>query len=167
MKILVLAILVVSSNGEITRLDNHQQELFFYREQIKVIHQLLNAECPQLVKVKQQTYGDLELFYQVEAAKKAYQILIQDLVKCRKTKSRNSTVAISTKSSATTMPTVPSKTQVYLPECLSAKNLTGSWRLDHNGSHIRPGGDHSYDGHTCDLHRDLEWFRFTGKAGNI
>ena len=52
-------------------------------------------------------------------------------------------------------------------ECLTATNLTESWRLDHKGSDIRPGGPHSLSGWACDLHKDLKWFRFSGDGGTL
>ncbi|XP_067952069.1 uncharacterized protein [Watersipora subatra] len=54
-----------------------------------------------------------------------------------------------------------------LQACQTATNLTRSWRMDHNGSDIRPGfGPHANDGYACDFHENLKWFRFTGEAGN-
>lgn len=50
-------------------------------------------------------------------------------------------------------------------QCRSATTLTDSWRLDRNGSNLRPGGPHSMDGHACDLHAGLQWFRFSGAGG--
>ncbi|XP_067930313.1 uncharacterized protein [Watersipora subatra] len=56
---------------------------------------------------------------------------------------------------------------VLAPECLTATNFTRAWRSDINQTDIRPGfGEHSIDGYSCDLHNDLEWFRFTEAAGN-
>ena len=52
-------------------------------------------------------------------------------------------------------------------ECLHATNLTEPWRMDHNGSNIRPFGPHTSSGYACDLYSHLRWFRFTGKAGNV
>ncbi|XP_067933925.1 oncoprotein-induced transcript 3 protein-like [Watersipora subatra] len=52
------------------------------------------------------------------------------------------------------------------PECLTATNLTESWRMDISGSGIKPGGPNSFDEYACDLNIDLQWFRFTGDAGN-
>ena len=55
-----------------------------------------------------------------------------------------------------------------LPEpCLFARNFTESWRLDHDGKQIKPGGPHSWNGYACDLHKDIQWFRFTGAAGKL
>lgn len=61
--------------------------------------------------------------------------------------------------------------KVYKPlaansPCSSAVNLDQSWRVDRNGSHIRPGGVRSFDGYACDQHKGLQWFRFSGKGGN-
>lgn len=60
------------------------------------------------------------------------------------------------------------KTTAYeYPECTDAVDFNQSWRLDHNGSHIRPGGHKSYNGYACDFNTEhIEWFRFTGLAGS-
>ena len=50
-------------------------------------------------------------------------------------------------------------------ECLRATNITDFWRKDNRGSNIQPGGPHSINGYSCDLHMSSHWFRFTGKAG--
>ena len=50
--------------------------------------------------------------------------------------------------------------------CQQAKNLTDSWRKDHRGSNIQPGGPHSSNGYACDTADNTQWFRFTGAAGN-
>ena len=56
--------------------------------------------------------------------------------------------------------------QTVPKECLTATNLTQSWRLDHNGSHIRPDDPHSLLGYACDFYKELKWFRFSGNGGN-
>ena len=50
-------------------------------------------------------------------------------------------------------------------ECLSARNLSESWRLDHSGSDIKGGGPNAQSGWACDLRKDFGWFRFVGAAG--
>ena len=51
-------------------------------------------------------------------------------------------------------------------ECLTATNFTQSWRLDHKGSDIRPGGpDANRIGWACEVRKDLQWFRFSGEGG--
>lgn len=42
-------------------------------------------------------------------------------------------------------------------ECLSAKNITESWRLNHDKNEREISG--------CDMSKELDWFRFTGAAG--
>ena len=60
----------------------------------------------------------------------------------------------------------PTTRTVPLPiECRNATNFTESWRLDHSGQNIRPGGEHSYDNYACDVHTK-NWFRFSSQAGN-
>ena len=51
--------------------------------------------------------------------------------------------------------------------CQQAKTYKDSWRKDHGGRSIRPGGAYSYGGHKCDFgDRPPKWFRFSGAAGN-
>ena len=57
-------------------------------------------------------------------------------------------------------------TEVYLPEeCSTATNLTEAWRMDHNGSNIKPIRSTKPNGYACDLNPTLNWFRFTSRAG--
>ena len=78
------------------------------------------------------------------------------------------TLSLNTTGSTTAQPptgTMPINTQ---QACLTARNLTEAWRMDHNGSDIRPGlPPYSYPHirYACDLHKDFGWFRFTGQAG--
>ena len=50
-------------------------------------------------------------------------------------------------------------------ECFTATNLTQIWRTANRGGGINGGGPHSENGNACDLHSDMQWFRFTGLAG--
>ena len=65
----------------------------------------------------------------------------------------------------TSVPAV-STTSIY-SDCQTATNLTESWRMDHNGTDIKPGGPNSFRGYACDLRHSLGWFRFTGSAGKV
>ena len=51
------------------------------------------------------------------------------------------------------------------PDCRLAKSLTEEWRTHHAGVTIKPNGSHSAIGWACDFHKDLQWFRFSGSAG--
>ncbi|XP_067934150.1 uromodulin-like [Watersipora subatra] len=51
-------------------------------------------------------------------------------------------------------------------ECQKAVELTEAWRAGPDGSKVRPGGPYSFRGWGCDLNRQLQWFRFSGDAGN-
>ena len=67
-----------------------------------------------------------------------------------------------------TKKTTPKTTTVSTQpvECQLAVNYTQSWRRDHKGSDIRPGGLHSNGGYACDLNiNSTQWFRFSGAAG--
>ncbi|XP_067930476.1 oncoprotein-induced transcript 3 protein-like [Watersipora subatra] len=58
-------------------------------------------------------------------------------------------------------------TEDPLPEgpCSSPNtvNLTGSWRLDNEGSDIQPDGEYNCDAYLFD---NTQWFRITGDGGN-
>ena len=58
------------------------------------------------------------------------------------------TVSTTTTVPTTTAPATTTVTNTTSPptKCLTATNLTQSWRLDHNGSDIRGGGPNSYKG---------------------
>ena len=71
---------------------------------------------------------------------------------------------ITPKRATTTTPTTTTPL-TGLQLCDIAVNFTETWRRDHNGSNIKPGGAHSSSGYTCDFHKDAEWFRFSGDAG--
>ena len=75
------------------------------------------------------------------------------------------TLSEATTPTATNYTTTSTTTNELPEECSSATNLTESWRMDHNSSHIRPGGPNSDHGFACDFRPSLQWFRFTGKAG--
>ena len=180
MKFLPLAALLLSvaclllSEASVLKYDNNQQEVFVYLENIKILHQLLMTDCPDMFENKREIDINVLDSYQAEAAKKTYLSLLNKLVECRKRSSessKNTTTHLSTAASSfapsiTTTPTV--MTAKLVPsECKEATNLTESWRLDYNKNYIKPGGVHSERGANCDLHKDLQWFRFTGKAGNI
>ena len=61
----------------------------------------------------------------------------------------------------TTKQTTPTTTAPTQPvECQQAVNYTQSWRRDHKGSNIKPGGLHSDVGYACDLGASSsQWFR--------
>ena len=54
----------------------------------------------------------------------------------------------------------------YPIQCINATNFTESWRTWHNISY-KPNGPSSKDYYACDFRQTLQWFRFTGKAGNV
>ena len=81
--------------------------------------------------------------------------------------------SIKSKPKATTTDNMTSKSTKSTPmttsipsECISAINLTESWRRDYKGSDIRPVNG----GYNCDTKQMIQqgrpWFRFSGAAGN-
>lgn len=149
----LLAVLCLQLSESATAGNNAllEKELLFQKSQAKIVFNLLVNECPEMVKVKREAADQLSADIQVQ--KLHYQSLLQQLLQCRKQKQEMTT---------TTTATTTERSQ--RPECYSATNLTEAWRTD-NGSGIRPGGPHSANGYACDLHDDLQWFRFTGAAG--
>ena len=75
------------------------------------------------------------------------------------------TLPETTTPTATNYTTANTTTNELPEECSSATNLTESWRMDHNSSHIHPGGPNSDNGFACDFRPSLQWFRFTEEAG--
>ncbi|XP_067946913.1 oncoprotein-induced transcript 3 protein-like [Watersipora subatra] len=111
------------------------QQLYIYRQQVKVIHQLLVAECPEMM-VTERSLSDEDIHpFTLEILKTVYNKLFAQLIKCRTT------------------------------PCRTATNLTEYWRMDHNASSIAGGGERAYSNYACDIRPSLKWFRFTGKAG--
>ena len=167
MLLLLIAVALIHVNVvSAIKYNNQQQELFVYENKIKILHQILFSECPSYVEAKREIHRDISVT--LEVAKKLYIELEQDLIECRKSNSRvfNISTTTTTPSTTTTTPSTTTTTVQPVPEeCLIATNLTQSWRLDHKGSNIRPGGPHSDSGYACDLHKDLHWFRFSGDGG--
>ena len=125
------------------------EESLYYKNQIKILYQLLSAECPNELKYKRDvssatSVSSLELRVQ----KIHYNTLLKELSECKNRK---------LKPSATLTPTT---------QCLSATNLTESWRMDHDGQDLKGSGPNAYNGvYACDFRKELQWFRFTGAAG--
>ena len=106
------------------------------------------------METKQEIHRDVSAT--IDMAKSRHVKLEQDLIECRKSNSR-----VFNMSTTTTTPSATSTPS----ECLTATNLTQTWRLDHKGGNIRPGGPHSFGGWTCDFNKGLKWFRFSGDGG--
>ena len=117
---------------------SRSQSFFIYRERIKVIHQILAAECPEyLTTSKRQLSEDLHPFH-IEVERDVYDKMFAELMRCR------------------------------LTPCRTAINLTDSWRMNHDGnSSIKGGGPRASSGRACDIRSDLKWFRFTEDAGEM
>lgn len=123
-----------------------QQELRKLDIKTNILKNELTSECPQFTynfPSGKEVVGNVKFSVQLEAKQEEYAIVFKELYKCHQWK-------------------LLSKPQ----ECLTAEKRTESWRLDHNGGNIRPGGANSQDGYACDLHDSNRWFRFTGAAGN-
>ena len=148
---------------------SQQEQVSIYNDKIYTLRQLLSSECLGY-KMKREVVNEHLIPFHLEVAKSTYNLLLRNLVECRKleypTNSSSLVPTLAIKAAATS----PTKMATTIPtqpaECLTAKNLTQSWRSDHKGRNIRPGGPHSSRfGYNCDLHKDLQWFRFSGQAG--
>ena len=55
----------------------------------------------------------------------------------------------------------------YPQECINAQNFTHPARSDAEGHNYKVSAytGHNYLGYSCDFHKDIDWFRFTGQAG--
>ena len=182
--VLVAVCLLLSESALLEGSTEH--ELNFYIVQAKYVHKLLASECPSYIEEKRQL-ADHQA--RVGFYKTLFEELFQKLLKCRNTNKKSleatsgqvtSTTtkrAILTtteqKIQTTTKQTTPTTskqttptTTTQLDECQQAVNYTQSWRRDHKGSGIRPGGPVSRLGYACDLHSySSHWFRFSGGAG--
>ena len=151
------------------------------KDQIKVVYELLERDCPQATLKQEISKDNLT---HLEVQKQLYEQLMEKLIECIQKNTLESTTlplpketnSINTNTSADvpikttrhTTPTTTTHTTTTLPrECKTAINYTQSWRKDHKGSNIKPGGHNSRSGYACDLHKtDSQWFRFSGAAGD-
>ena len=165
MRILLVTILLtvtcvlVSESAVIGDSSDISLKLFVYEEKIKALYKLLAAECSGEVKYKRAVDDTANL----EVSRIVVNSLTQKLIACRQNKQKNSTKVSTTQvydDTTTEVATAPLPSQ-----CLSATNLTKSWRMEHNGNHLKPGGPNAQFGYACDFRKDLQWFRFTGAAG--
>ncbi|XP_067934814.1 oncoprotein-induced transcript 3 protein-like [Watersipora subatra] len=156
MRVVLLALVIVFLNAARFGHGSQEQKLTFYQEKIKDLQQLILSRCSKIHSQKREINQEVTLSAQVAEEKLFYEKLLKTLLNCLSEESNNASRILTT-SDSTTIPTPH--------ECLTATNLTESWRMDHNGSDIRPGGPHSSGGYTCDMHKDLQWFRFSGAAG--
>jgi len=142
----------IESHSEV----NKSVELEFYIQQNMFVVKLLVSEgcmVQQRHSGVQRTLDSIDV--QLDVQKRFYSELIEQLSRCRSKATTTTTSA--TPTSTTTIP--------QPPQCLSAINLTESWRKDHSDSGIRPiDGDPNCD--TIDMNVDRFWFRFSGAAGN-
>ena len=175
--LLVVTCVLLSESATISDSALMNQELFVYKEQIRLLYRLLAEECPDEVRVGRADDDDVALT-DLEVQKLHYNGLLKRLNNCRKinrmrtlpvtsTKTQQKTTKPTTTEPTTTKPTTtePTTTKPLPAPCLSATNLTDSWRMDHEGKDLKGGGPNAYIGRACDLRKELQWFRFTGPAG--
>ena len=143
--LLVVICVLLSESVTINELT---QESLYYKDQIKILYQLLAAECPNELRNKREISRETMSSIKLRAQKLHYNNLLKTLSECKMKK----------QSQTTTQPTPV--------QCLSATNLTDSWRMDHNGQDLKGGGPNAHSsGWACDFRKSLQWFRFTGAAG--
>ena len=154
-----------------------EDELNIYKAQVRVVYRQLAKECPQVRISKRQVDDNLG---HLEIQKILYDELFKKLIECKKMKSRmsefenlgpvnNTDQETSTTTAKATPTTTKQTTLITLTqpvECQQAVNYTQSWRRNHEGSGIRPGGPDSQEGYACDFgESSSRWFRFSGAAG--
>ena len=154
--LLVLTCVLLSQSALIPSESEIDKQLFFYKEKSEILYHLLEKECPDELTFKRAV---IDKATELEVTKLHYQSLLQRLTNCRANKI-STTPQTTTKEPAEITTTTPTS-----DPCLLATELSDSWRLDHDGKNIKPGGDYSLSGYACDLHHELGWFRFTGAAG--
>ena len=129
---LLLIFLPLTATANI-RYDSQQQELFIYKHKIKASHQILSRECFSFAQTKRQANEDTFVCYNLKIAKQVYSNLVKELVRCHNLKSRaNHTptkMTTQTTLSATTKPPITVQSTIQPNKCLTATNLTQSWRV--------------------------------------
>ena len=185
------------------------QELFHYKNLIRIMTQQLAKECPEKVRAKREISDELIPTTELKVHKLYYNSLLRELSMCIKEnqniQTREATTSIvktttappratskltmttkprtvsNKKSTITAKPTTTEsiKTAITIKlattnqtvqpppaECLSASNITDSWRIDHDGKNLRGSGPDAHpEEYACDFRKSLQWFRFTGAAG--
>ena len=178
------------------------QELFHYKNLIRIMTQQLAKECPEKVRDKREISDELIPSTELKVHKLYYNSLLRELSMCIKgnqniqTKEATTSIVktttapsrVTSKLMMTTKPTtittklettesiktklgakLTTTSQPVQPppaECLSATNLTDSWRIDHDGKDLRSGAPNADSrGWACDFRKSLQWFKFTGAAG--
>ena len=175
MKVLLVTTLLVvsvllSHSAVIDNPSEVNQELFIYEEQIRIMYQLLVEKCPEVIRSKRDDFNNQLLSSELMVQKLHYTAFLKKLNDCMKSKQMQTTSvkSTSTSSTITNLPTtteLETTTQPMPAPCLSATNLTDSWRIDHDGTDLRGGGPNAQYGRACDFRKSIQWFRFTGAAG--
>ena len=133
-------LLLVSMTNTLTLLNNSgSPAVVDHKERVKMMTQILSEECPDKV---QSDIAPAEL--SPDRYKQMYNTLLDQLIQCRKSQ---------TTSAVTTTGVTPNQPV----ECQQAINYTQSWRLDHAGKNIKPGGLYSKRGYACDL-QNKDWY---------
>ena len=172
--LLVTTLLVVSvllsHSAVIDNPSEVNQELFIYKEQVRIMYQLLAEKCPEVIRSKRDVFNNQLLSSELMVQKLHYTAFLKKLNNCMKSKQMQTTSVKSSSTSSTTtnLPTtteLETTTQPMPATCLSATNLTDSWRMDHDGKNLKGRGPNAVSGWACDFRKSLQWFRFTGAAG--
>ena len=158
--LLVLLCAWLSESAIVGDASKINRQHLFYEEQSKILYELLEKECPGEVESRRNA-NDEEFSTILEVKKRLMNALEQKLINCRTEKNKTpSTTALATAKLTTTATSTTSPSQ-----CLSATNLTDSWRMDHDGKNLKGRGPNAVSGWACDFRKSLQWFRFTGAAG--
>lgn len=132
--------------------DTEEKTLEKLKEGIELLNRILPLRCSEY------DAGVLERLAPLSNTlpRESYKQLFSKLIDCM---TLNTTTAASRRQQTTNLPP-------QIDGCTTATNLTQFWRVDANGSNYKPGGSRSSYGYACDLHPDMQWFRFSREAGN-
>ena len=152
-----------------------ETELNSYTDRVRIIYNLLAEECPDWRQHDLQKRNVMISTDHLDVEKRLYNELMDELIQCREKNRPTTTERVTTSttttstSTATSTPTVTPTTTTTTEqpdpiECHNVTNFTQHWRLEHRAQNLKPGGEHSFGDYACDYYT-LQWFRFTGAAG--
>ena len=175
MEALLVAAVVVTSCMPVSQstliADKLGDDSTINNKQLLVIHQELERACPSFVKTRRALINRDHPMH-IEIQKELYQQLWKELRRCKQLAAQKTTPAVkpnsTPKEQATPKRQTTPKPKVRRPlECRNAVQFKESWRKDHDGSNLKPGGPCSLNGYACDLSFNATWFQFKGAAGNM
>ena len=140
------------------------RELARMKKLVEITHdQILEEKCPNpdVKAAKRNVLQITDDGAHLEMMSKLFQQLRGILVRCRNNRLEKTTTSPATRSTGKS-----TKDSIQRPlQCEKAINLTESWRQDHRGSQIFPGGKNN--DFSMMVRQGRPWFRFTEGAGDV